>query len=92
MNLQKNTYNNMEYYKTEEGKLVHYLIHEHNNGIGIISNAVRGLEFRLDNKLPIEEEDLRKIIEWVRSGIKRSNDGVDYLYEKLKERHKNIEQ
>ena len=38
------------------------------------------------------KEDLRKIIEWVRSGIKRSNDGVDYLYEKLKERHKNIEQ
>ena len=49
----------MEYYKTEEGKLVHYLIHEHNNGIGIISNAVRGLEFRLDNKLLIEEEDLK---------------------------------
>ena len=79
----------MKYYKTEEGKLVHYLIHEHNNGIGTISNAIKGLEFRLDKKLEISEEELRKIIEQVRVGIKRSNEGVDYLYTKLKDKYEN---
>lgn len=72
---------------TEQGKLTHYLIHEHNNGISTISMSMRGLEFRLDKGIPIEEDELRELISRVRAGIKRASDGVDYMYEKLKEKH-----
>lgn len=72
--------------KTETGKLVHYFLHEHGNGISTIQYSIKGLEYRLDNGIEVTEGELRKIIEWVKSGIKRSNDGADYLYQKLKER------
>lgn len=77
----------MEYYKTEEGKLVHYLIHEHNNGMSIIGVNLKLLEMRMEKGLDLK---LEEIIENIKHGIKKSSDGVDYLYVKLKEKHENI--
>ena len=79
----------MEYYKTEEGKLVHYLIHEHNNGMSVIGVNLKLLEMRMEKGLDLK---LEEIIENIKQGIKKSSDGVDYLYVKLKEKHENIKQ
>lgn len=79
----------MEYYKTEEGKLVHYLIHEHNNGMSVIDVNLKLLEMRMKKGLDLK---LEEIIENIKYGIKKSSDGVDYLYVKLKEKHENIKQ
>ena len=77
----------MEYYKTEEGKLVHYLIHEHNNGMSIIGVNLRLLELRIEKGLDLK---LDEIINAIKNGMKKSSDGVDYLYTKLKEKHDGI--
>lgn len=71
--------------KTDVGKLLLYFLHEQGNGLSTINYSIKGLEYKLDNNLPIEEKELRDIIEWIRSGITRSRNGADYLYVKLKE-------
>lgn len=75
----------MEFWKTDIGKILSYGIHEHNGAISLISGNI-GL-----CKKYIELENTEKALECLeraKQAIKRANEGIDYIYIKLKEKEK----
>ena len=71
----------LKFNQTENGKLIHYVIHEHGNGMSTIDMALENLKLKHKKGYDLE---LEKFFEVVKAGIKRSNDAIDYLYTKSK--------
>ncbi len=72
------------FWKTETGKIMGHAIHEHNSGMGYIVNAISFIknEFKSGE---LTEEMLNKYLDIIVKGKEKSNTGMDYAYEKLKE-------
>lgn len=80
--------NEFNFWKTESGKIMGHGVHEHNSGMGFIINAVSFIRQEFDSG-ELTKENLDKYLDIILKGKKRSQDGIDYIYEKLVEIEKN---
>lgn len=72
--------------KEELDKLLMYFIHEHSNGLSLISNTISLLKIIVEKDRDITPERIQKTIDSLQLGKNRCKDAVDYLYTQLKEK------
>lgn len=72
------------FWKTESGKIMSHGVHEHNSGMGYIINAVSFISEEFDSG-KLTKESLDKYLDIILKGKIKSQDGMDYIYEKLAE-------
>jgi hypothetical protein len=82
---------NTNFWKTDNGKILNHVIHEHNSGLGIIVNYNYLLEGLLKDKLiTFADSDAEgrfiKAIKGIDKGKVRCREAVDYCYTKFKEK------
>ena len=82
----------IDFWKTPEGKIMSYGIHEHNSGLGYIINNLRYIELLIE-KGHIEikgtdenyMKDFNNSLTKIREGKEKCKDSMDYVYTKIKE-------
>lgn len=72
----------MDFWKSENGRIVGHGIHDHNSGIGYIRTYISIFKKKIENNETITIEDLDKL----EIGIKRCKDSIDYIYIKFKDK------
>lgn len=77
----------MEFYKTEDGKIMTHVVHDHNTGMGLINNWVVGIERRLEHNGEVSMEELKRALAGIKAGVSKAKEAVDYGYVKFKERN-----
>jgi len=73
------------FWKTPEGKILGHGIHEHNSGLGIISNYLKHLKYIIENDLEKDKDDLLKVLESIEKARIRCRESMDYIYTNIKE-------
>lgn len=86
------------FWKTPEGKIISYAIHEHNSGLGYIMNNLSFIKLLIENKNieikgthesdAVNEKtlkDFHRALERIKDGKVKCKDSMDYVYTKLKE-------
>ena len=68
------------FFQTDLGKILKYVIHEHANGSQLIKSATTLL---IEEDLTKEKQS--QYLNIILKGNKRCNDAIDYLYEKIKQ-------
>jgi hypothetical protein len=76
--------------KEELNKLLMYFVHEHSNGLGLISNTLSLLKIMLERGQEITPEIIQKRIESLQIGKDRCRDAADYLYTQLKAKENEV--
>tara|TARA_R110000850_G_scaffold34024_1_gene92221 strand:- start:30292 stop:30561 length:270 start_codon:yes stop_codon:yes gene_type:complete len=79
------------FWKTPEGKILSYGIHEHNSGLGYINNSLSIINTLIEQggiKIQFNDEESEK---WFNNSLKRIKEGkvkcrksMDYVYEEIK--------
>jgi uncharacterized coiled-coil protein SlyX len=82
----------VDFWKTPEGKIMSYGIHEHNSGLGHIINNLRYIELLIEKRhieIKFNDEkymkDFNDSLVKIRQGKEKSKDAMDYVYTKIKE-------
>jgi hypothetical protein len=80
-----------EFWKTPEGKILSYGIHEHSSGLGYINNAVSFINTLIEKdnvKLEFKDEETKewffKCLQNIKDGKVKARDSVDYIYTEIK--------
>lgn len=73
----------MEFYNTEVGKILAHGVHENNSSAGQILGLSRIIREESRTK-ELSQEDLEKYLTMMETAVKKSQDGMDYVYSHIK--------
>lgn len=81
----------INFWKTDEGKILSYGIHEHNSGLGYINNSISLIKKLIERKQinitfkDIEIEDIfNRNFKMLEEGKIKCKESVDYIYKEIK--------
>lgn len=77
----------MEFYQTEVGKVLAHGVHENNSSVGQIKNIIYLIRGAFDNGEYLTIGEMKQYLDMLESAAKKSQDGMDYVYENIKKWH-----
>lgn len=85
--------NKIDFWKTPEGKILSYGIHEHNSGSSYISSAVKIIQRMINiGLIQANEEymkDLLDQLDIILKGKEKQKESIDYIYSQFKSKYEN---
>lgn len=80
--------NKMKFWETKEGKIIGYVLHEHGNGMALTGIKLKMLELSYKDGT-LTPEKFEEFMSDILKSMKRTNEALDYLYQKFKEKNDN---
>lgn len=74
------------FYSTEVGRILAHGVHENNSSVGQIKNIIYLIQEHLKES-GLNDAEMNQYLSMLESAAKKSQDGMDYVYENIKKWH-----